>query len=622
MEVFLQVEKATKNYGDVLLFSEINFVINEGDKVALIARNGAGKTTLLNILAGKDTFDSGKYFLNKRIKIGYLEQNPAFNPELTVFESVYGSPGKLMETVRNYEIALHHNDQKLLEAATAKMDFHNAWDLDAKIRQTLSVFRLDDENQKVATLSGGQVKRLAMAVALLNEPDFLILDEPTNHLDLDMVEWLEEYLTRTRITLLLVTHDRYFLERVCNQIVELDEYEAFSYKGNYREFLQKRDERILNKALNVERAQNLLRKEMDWMRRMPKARGTKAKYRIDAFYDLQRQASYKRKDGQIELQLTSTRLGRKILVLEAINKRFDDKLILDNFCYTFTRGEKIGIIGLNGAGKTTFLNIITGELPADAGIIEPGETVIFGYYKQQGMEFKPGQRVIDVVQEIAEVIILGDGSTITAGQFLNKFLFPPEMQFIQVDKLSGGEKRRLYLMTILMRNPNFLILDEPTNDFDIVTLQILEDYLSAFNGCLIVVSHDRFFMDKIVDHLFIFEGDGIIYDFPGNYSEYRAVQKLQEGEKKNEKPETTDVRRYQNTNPSQQAKNKRTFREKKEFELLTAEIEILEKEKAELENSLSSGTLSSDDLMKGSLRIAEIMQKLDGKTDRWLDLSD
>ena len=528
MDSYLQVESASKNFGDSPLFENISFCVNEGEKVALIARNGSGKTTLLNILAGKDTFDSGTYYLNKDIKFGYLEQDPRFDPKLTLFQAVYDAPGKLMETVRNYEMALHEHNQKKLTEATAQMDFHQAWDLDSRIRQMLGILKLDDEERQVGTLSGGQIKRLALAVALLNEPHFLMLDEPTNHLDLDMIEWLEEYLLKSRITLLMVTHDRYFLDRICNEIIEIDERSTFTYRGNYSLFLQKRNERIINKALIAEKAQNLLRTELEWMRRMPKARTTKAKYRIDAFYDLKTVSEYRRNDREMDIQIQTKRLGNKILVLEKVSKRFDETIILDDFNYTFTKGEKVGIIGRNGIGKTTFLNIITGDLSPDKGKLDHGETVVYGYYQQQGPMFKPGQRVIDIIQEIAEVINMGDGRQLTVTQFLNLFLFTAEMQYVQVEKLSGGEKRRLYLMTVLIRNPNFLILDEPTNDFDIVTLNVLEEYLLNFKGCLIIVSHDRFFMDKIVDHLFIFEGAGVVYDFPGNYSDYHASQKQQE----------------------------------------------------------------------------------------------
>jgi len=616
----LQVTNASKSYGDVSLFENVSFTINESEKVALIARNGTGKTTLLNVLAGKDTFDSGTYYLNTDLKIGYLEQDPHFEPDFTVFETIYSAPGKLMETVRNYEHALHEHNQKDLEMATAQMDFHQAWDLDARIRQMLGILNLNNELQKVGTLSGGQIKRLALAVALLNEPHFLILDEPTNHLDLDMIEWLEEYLIKTRLTLLMVTHDRYFLNRICQEIIEIDEGTAYTYRGNYKLFLQKREERLLNKALNAEKAQNLLHSELEWMRRMPKARTTKAKYRIDAFYDLRKQAAYRRNDRQMEINVRTARLGKKILVLDRISKSFNDTIILDQFSYTFTRGEKLGIIGPNGVGKTTFLNIITGLLEADDGKLEQGETVVYGYYRQQGLDFTPGMRVMDIIREIAEVMKMGDGSLVTASQFLGKFLFTPEMQYVQVEKLSGGEKRRLYLMTVLMRNPNFLILDEPTNDFDIVTLNVLEEYLKSFGGCLIIVSHDRFFMDKLVDHLFIFEGDGVVYDFPGNYSDFRASQKL--------RPIQTPV---QSTYTGTQSdppptpsitKKKPTFKEKREFELLTIEIASLEQEKYSIETTLSSGTLSSDEITLKSHRLAEILLLLDDKTNRWFELSE
>jgi ATP-binding cassette subfamily F protein uup len=597
--------------------------VNEGRKVALIAKNGTGKTTLLNILVGKDSFDSGSYYLNKDIKIGYLEQDPQFDAHLTVFQAIYGAPGKLMETVRNYELAIHLHHKKSLEEATTQMDFHQAWDLDTKIRHMLGVLKLNDEEQLVATLSGGQVKRLALAVALINEPHFLILDEPTNHLDLDMIEWLEEYLMKSQVTLLMVTHDRYFLDRICNEIIELNENSIYLYAGNYSLFLQKREDRLLNKAQMTEKAQNLLRTELEWMRRMPKARTTKAKYRIDAFYDLKAQSEYRRNDRQVEINVHTSHLGKKILVLENISKQFGEMVILDSFSYAFTRGEKLGIIGRNGVGKSTFLNIITGLMQPDSGKLEQGETVVYGYYQQQGLDFKPGQRVIDTLRDIAEVMILGNGRQLSIVQFLNHFLFTPEMQYVQVEKLSGGERRRLYLMTVLMRNPNFLILDEPTNDFDIVTLNVLEEYLANFGGCLVIVSHDRFFMDKLVDHLFIFEGDGAVYDFPGNYSDYHASQKQQEIEaRRNEmltKPKTTGIV-LKVTESS--TKKKLSFKEKKEFEQITAEIESLEQEKTALEASLSSGTLKAEELVMKSNRIGELLILIDQKTDRWLELSE
>lgn len=622
MSTYLLVENATKSYGDIVLFENITFVVNEGQKLALIAKNGTGKTTLLNILAGKDSFDSGSFYINKDIKVGYLEQDPKFDPELTIFQAAYGAPGEMMDAVRAYELAVHSSDKKHLEHAITQMDLHNAWDFDVKIRQMLSVLKLDNLDQLVGTLSGGQIKRLALAVALINEPDFLILDEPTNHLDLDMIEWLEEYLLKTQITLLMVTHDRYFLDRICNEIIEIDEKSAYSYKGNYSFFLQKREDRIFNKNLSTEKAQNLLRRELEWMRRMPKARGTKAKYRIDAFYDLKEQSEYRRNERQVDINVKTSRLGNKILVLEHVSKSFGDKVMLSDFSYTFSRFEKVGIIGRNGVGKSTFLNLITANLQPDTGKIDPGETVVYGYYRQQGLQFKPQQRVIDVVKEIAEVITLGDGSQLSVSQFLTHFLFPPEMQYVQVEKLSGGERRRLYLMTVLMKNPNFLILDEPTNDFDIVTLNVLEDYLSTFGGCLIIVSHDRFFMDKLVDHLFIFEGDGAVYDFPGNYSDYRASQKQQEIEakraeaKEKPKPATTEAKAA-----PENEKRKLSFKEKKELEQLESDLGSLETEKAQLETEMNSGTLKPDELIAKSNRIAAVMKLIDEKSDRWLELS-
>jgi ATP-binding cassette subfamily F protein uup len=624
MSTYLLVENATKSYGDVVLFENINFAVIEGQKIALIAKNGSGKTTLLNILNGKDTFDSGSFYINKDLKLGYLDQNPQYNPELTVFQAAFGASGKLMETVREYEQALHDHDENRLQKAIHEMDFHNAWDYDQRIKQMLSVFKLPDLDQKVITLSGGQVKRLALAVSLINEPDFLILDEPTNHLDLDMIEWLEEYLNKTQSTLLMVTHDRYFLDRVCTEIIELDELSVYSYKGNYSYFLEKRNERLTSKSQMAEKAKNLLRTELEWMRRMPQARATKAKYRIDAFYDLKDKAGYSRNDKQIDINVKSARLGNKILEMEHVNKRFDDLIMLDDFTYTFSKNEKIGIVGKNGIGKSTFLNLITQQLQPDSGKIDTGETVVYGYYHQQGLNFKPGQKVIDIIKEIAEFVTLGDGKQLSVSQFLTHFLFPPEMQYVQVEKLSGGEKRRLYLMTILMRSPNFLILDEPTNDLDIVTLNVLEDYLQSFGGCLIIVSHDRFFIDKLVDHLFIFEGNGQVFDFPGNYSEYRATVRLQEQEAAKQKAEVQEKKRSEESPKQTQIgteKRKLTFKEKKELEEVELLLGNLEREKTELENSISSGTLNSDDIIKKSNRLGEVLKLIDEKTDRWLELS-
>jgi ABC transport system ATP-binding/permease protein len=620
---YLLVENGFKSFGDMSLFNDITFSVNEGDKTALIAKNGAGKTTLLNIIAGKDSLDAGNCFVNKDIKLAYLEQDPKFDPSLTMFQAVYGKSGELMDAVREYELALHHHNSKKLEKAIASMDFHQAWDLDSKIKTMLGVLRLSDEDQLVGSLSGGQVKRLALAVTLLNEPQFLILDEPTNHLDLEMIEWLEEYLSKSQITLLMVTHDRYFLDRICNEIVEIDEKTTFLHKGNYSYFIQHRNERLLNQSQKAEKARNLMRNELEWMRRMPKARTTKAKYRIDAFFDLKKQSEYRRSDREVEINVQTSRMGKKILVLDGISKSFGETAILDNFSYTFKRKEKLGIIGKNGVGKTTFLNIITGKMQPDSGRIEQGETVVYGYYEQQRLEFDSGQRVIDILKEIAEYVTLADGKQLSVSQFLNHFLFTPEMQYVRVDKLSGGEKRRLYLMTVLMRNPNFLVLDEPTNDFDIVTLNVLEDYLAAFGGCLIIVSHDRFFMDKLVDHLFIFEGEGEVYDFPGNYSDYRATLKAQESASNRNDKENAPKNTFSKPEVNQDAgKRKLSFREKKELEQLTIEIEELEKEKSLLETEISSGTINHEELLDKSNRLGELIAEIDQKSDRWLELSE
>lgn len=616
MSTCIRFENASLSIGDISLFRNISFTLNEGEKYALIARNGAGKTTLLNIITGKESFDSGTLYVNKDLRISYLEQDPSFDGDTSVFDAVYGAPGLLMETVRNYELALHSGNQKDIEQAGSLMDFHRAWDLEARIRQMLGVLKLNDESQKVSQLSGGQIKRLALAVALIHEPDLLILDEPTNHLDLDMIEWLEDYLRRAQLSLLMVTHDRYFLDRVCNRIVEIDEFELFTYEGNYSYYLGKRQERLSSKAAAAEKARNLMRTELEWMRRMPKARTTKARYRIDAFYDLQKQAEYKRSDRQVDIGVQSKRLGKKILSLKNVSKSFGKLSILNDFNYTFSRGEKLGIIGANGTGKTSFLNIITGQLQSDSGKTELGETVEFGYYRQVGGDFKPGQRVIDVLKEIAEYVTLADGRQLSVSQFLTHFLFNPGMQHVQVEKLSGGEKRRLNLMTVLIKSPNFLILDEPTNDFDIATLNILEEYLAGFGGCLIIVSHDRFFMDKIVDHLFIFEGNGEIWDFPGNYSEYRASLKSVD-EKPGEKPLPEKVKQVKPTDLT-----KLSYKEKNELLRLNEEIPSLEKEKTELENQMSSGLLSPDELLEKSLRIGELINQIDKLTERWMELSE
>ena len=614
---YLQLDSLSKSWGDLPLFENISFTINQGDKVALIAKNGAGKTTLMNILFGGDIADSGKVIFNNDIRIGYLRQLPELNPDETILEAAFSSAGETITAVREYESALERHDAKAIERTMEKINQLNCWDFELKIKQILTELNIHDLQQPIRELSGGQKKRVALAHVLIDEPDFLILDEPTNHLDLEMIEWLERTLEKAKCTLLMVTHDRYFLDRVCNEIIELDDRSLFRYKGNYSYYVEKRNERIQNLSTEIERAKNLFRTELDWLRRMPKARTHKSKYRTENAYVLKEKASKRIDDTKLELAINAQRLGGKIINLDHLSKAFGDVTILKNFSYKFARYEKIGIVGKNGSGKSTFLNLLTGAIAADSGKMEVGDTVSFGYFRQDGIQFAPDIRVIDIIKEIAEVVEMGDGSKLSASQFLTYFLFPPETQYSLVAKLSGGEKRRLYLCTILMRNPNFLILDEPTNDLDIMTLNVLEDYLKSFTGCTIVVSHDRFFMDKIVDHLFVFEGDGLIKDFPGNYSDYRdwaeeqakAAQSVSKTEKVVREKPVDD-------------KKKLSFKEKKELEDLEREIGQLEKEKKTVEEELNSGSLTSEALQKKSLRYAEITGLLEEKEFRWLDLSE
>jgi len=619
--IYLQVESLTKSFGDLELFKDIKFTVEEGQRVGIIARNGAGKTSLLKICAGKDTPDSGNVVYKNDLHTGYLEQEPTLVESATVIENVFSSNDQIANAIRAYEKALLIDNKDLLQHAIEEMDRLSAWDHEVKARQILSKLRLDEFNKKVSLLSGGQRKRVALASALINNPDFLILDEPTNHLDLDMVEWLEEYLLKNRYTILMVTHDRFFLDKVCTDIIEFDQKQLYWYKGNYAYFLEKRQERIASQNAEVEKATNLLRRESEWMGRMPQARGTKAKYRIDAFYQLKEKASQRRDDSEVEINVKTTRLGKKVLELKSISKRFEDKTILNEFSYTFGRNEKLGIIGQNGTGKTTFLNIITGNLLPDSGTAELGETVVIGYYKQEGIKIREDQKVIDVAREIAEVVTLGDGKTLSASQFLNLFLFSPETQYGFVSKLSGGEKRRLYLLTILMRNPNFLILDEPTNDLDILTLNVLEDYLRNFKGVVIVVSHDRHFMDKVVDGLLVFEGNGEISGFPGSYSEYREwVKENEENQTKELKVRTHE--KLEKIKPEKQKSKKLTFNERRELETITSEIAKLEEEKANLEIEMNSGSQSHDELTKKSARYSEVLKLLDSKSERWFELSE
>ncbi len=614
---YLQLDNLSKNWGDLQLFEGLSLTINQGEKVALIAKNGAGKTTLMNILSGDEVADTGKVIFSPEIRIGYLRQMPELNPDETVLEAAFSSSGETITAVREYESALESHDPKAIERTMEKINHLNCWDFELKIKQILTELNIHDLQQPIRELSGGQKKRVALAHVLIDEPDFLILDEPTNHLDLEMIEWLERTLEKAKCTLLMVTHDRYFLDRVCNEIIELDDTSLFRYKGNYSYYVEKRHDRIQNQNSEIERARNLFRTELDWLRRMPQARSHKSKYRTENAYILKEKASKRIDDTKLELAINSQRLGHKIINLDHISKAFGDVTILKDFSYKFARYEKIGIVGKNGSGKTTFLNLLTGIYEPDSGRMDVGETVRFGYFRQDGIQFSPDDRVIDIIKEIAEVVEMGDGSKLGASQFLTYFLFPPETQYSYVSKLSGGEKRRLYLCTILMRNPNFLILDEPTNDLDIMTLNVLEDYLKSFTGCTIVVSHDRFFMDKIVDHLFVFDGDGIIKDFPGNYSDYRdwaeERTKTEQNAVKTEKP----VREK----PVSE-KKKLSFKEKKELEELEQEITSFEKEKKILEEELNSGLLASDDLVKKSLRHGIITSQLEEKEMRWLELSE
>ena len=572
---FLQVDGLTKSFGDLVLFEKIAFGIAEGQRIGLIAKNGSGKTTLLNILAGKEGYDEGSIVFRRDLKVGYLEQAPVYPEGLTVLEACFYHGNETVDLIREYERCMETPGNPGMDELLSRMDHANAWDYEQKAKQILSQLKIRDFNQPVGQLSGGQIKRVALANVLINKPDLLILDEPTNHLDLDMTEWLEDYLKRGTLSLLMVTHDRYFLDRVCSEILEIDNRQIYSYKGNYSYYLEKRQERIDATNAEIARANNLYRTELEWMRRMPQARGHKARYREEAFYELEKVAKQHFRNDQVKLDVKSSYIGSKIFEADHLYKSFGDLKILDDFSYIFARYEKMGIVGNNGTGKSTFIKILMGEEKPDKGTLDIGETVRFGYYSQEGLKFDEQMKVIDVVQDIAEVIELGNGKRLTASQFLQHFLFTPETQHSYVYKLSGGERRRLYLCTVLMRNPNFLVLDEPTNDLDIVTLQVLEEYLQNFKGCVIVVSHDRYFMDKVVDHLLVFNGQGDIRDFPGNYSDYREWKELkQKQEKEKEKPaeeKTTRVRLNE--------KRRMTFKERKEFETLETEIAALEEEK-------------------------------------------
>ena len=624
MKPFLQAENLSKRWGELMLFENISFTVFEGAKVALIAKNGTGKSSLLDLLAGKELPEEGVITLTNDVKMGYFEQIPNLNPNNTVIEEVFESDNEKIKTVKAFELAVTQNKQDEITAISAKMDELNAWAVEVEIKQILTELKISFLEQKVSELSGGQQKRLALAKVLINQPDLLILDEPTNHLDLEMIEWLEAYLEKTKSTLLMVTHDRYFLDRVCNEIIEMEDNQIYRYQGNYTYFLEKRDERIAMQQASITKAKNLMRTEIEWMRRMPKARSHKAKYRVDSFQDLKEKASQNIRDDKVEMSVKSARLGKKIVELEHVSKSFPGVKLIEDFSYKFQRFEKVGIVGKNGTGKSTFLNLLTQSLPPDSGTVEIGQTIKYGYYRQEGIAFDPQEKVIEAVQKIAEFIHFEDGSKMSATQMLTRFLFPPETQYNYIEKLSGGEQRRLYLCTVLMENPNFLILDEPTNDLDIMTLNVLEDYLQSFAGCVVVVSHDRFFMDKIVDHLFVFEGEGVITDFPGNYTVYRnKVEEEEQQKAKEEAKKKAEAKSEAAAKPSQpQTKKKLSYNEKREFEQLENEIPELEAQIGELEELLNSGNLNHDELYEKSLQLDDMKSQLDEKELRWLELSE
>ena len=618
MVPYLQVEALTKSFGDLVLFDDISFGVAEGQKIGLIAKNGTGKTTLLNILSGKEGYDSGKITYRRDLRVGYLEQSPVYPEDLTVLEACFHNGSEVVQLIRRYEACMETEGNPGLEELLPLMESEKAWDYERKAKQILSQLKINNFDQKIKYLSGGQLKRVALANVLITEPDFLILDEPTNHLDLDMTEWLEDYLKRSTLSLLMVTHDRYFLDRVCAEIIEIDNRQIYSYKGNYSYYLDKRQERIDATNAEIARANNLYRTELEWMRRMPQARGHKARYREDAFYELEKVAKQRINNNSVQLDIKASYIGSKIFEADHLYKSFGTLKILDDFSYIFARYEKMGIVGNNGTGKSTFIKMLMGLVKPDKGTIDVGETVRFGYYSQEGLQFDEQMKVIDVVTDIAEVIELGNGKRLTASQFLQHFLFTPETQHSYVYKLSGGERRRLYLCTVLMRNPNFLVLDEPTNDLDIVTLQVLEEYLQHFKGCVIVVSHDRYFMDKVVDHLLVFKGQGDIRDFPGNYSDYRDWKLLkEEHDKELAKPKEEKVKKVRMDD-----KRKMTFKEKKEFEQLEKDIAQLEEEKKAIEASLSSGNLEVDEITNLSIRLPKLNDELDEKSMRWLELSE
>ncbi|HEV7381617.1 MAG TPA: ABC-F family ATP-binding cassette domain-containing protein [Dyadobacter sp.] len=622
---YLSAENVAKSFGDKWLFKNISFGISRGDKIALIGTNGTGKTTFLNILTGKIPADEGSVSVRKDIRVGYLDQSPAFDETLPILEVIFSSNNPVAQTVKKYEHAIETDNHDELASVMEDMDKYNAWDFEYRTKEVLGRLGIHNTENLYGTLSGGQRKRVALAKILLEDPELLILDEPTNHLDLATVEWLEEYLNTSNTTILVVTHDRYFLDTVCNQVLELDHGSAYSYKGNYSYFLEKKAEREEMEAAGIEKARNLMRKELDWIRRQPKARGTKAKYRVDAFEELKEKASQKKFDVQMELNVRTSRLGSKIIEMENVSKGFGDRQLIKNFEYTFRRGDRIGIVGQNGMGKSTLLNMITGELQPDSGKIDTGETVQFGYYRQSDLVFNESQRVIDIVKDVAEVVQLGTGETVTVTNLLQAFLFSPSKQYDFISKLSGGEKRRLQLLLILIKQPNFLILDEPTNDLDIATLNVLEEFLFNFSGCLLIVSHDRYFLDRLVEHIFVFEGEGRISDFPGNYTELRDYQDIQEAEKKlaesgkAAKPEPVVAPVAPKVESA--TKKKLSFKEQRELETLEAEMAQIEKKKTQLLDKINNGG-SHVEVTNWSMEIESLTNSQSEKEMRWLELSE
>ena len=622
MASYLQVEGLAKSFGDTVLFENLSLGVDENQRIGLIARNGTGKTTLLDIIAGRQDHEAGRITFRRDLKIAYLEQNPVFPAGKTVIDACLSGDSPVLGAIAAYEKALESGDGDRLHTAMAEMDARQAWNYESRIKQILSRLKITDFDQPVEQLSGGQIKRLALAEALIREPELLILDEPTNHLDLETTGWLEEYLVRTKPALLMVTHDRYFLDRVCTDIVEIDDRRTYAYKGNYSYYLEKRQERLDAEAARREHDANLFRRELEWMRRQPQARGTKARSRVESFHELEERLRKRRESGDVRLDVRSTYIGKKIFEVEGLSKRFGDKVILDGFGYRFARYEKMGIVGENGTGKSTFIKMLMGVVPPDGGTIDIGETVRFGYYSQEGLVFDENARVIDIVTDIAEHIELSDGRRMSASQFLQHFLFPPQSQYDYVGKLSGGERRRLYLCTVLMRNPNFLVLDEPTNDLDIMTLQVLEEYLQGFGGCVIVVSHDRYFMNKVVDHLLVFEGAGRIKDFPGNYDDYLEWKRLRDAERAEAAAAERTSAKPAEKRPARNDRRKLSYNEKRELERLEKEIPELERQKAELENRMSSGTLPLDELTASSVRVSELIDRIDEMSMRWLELSE